>query len=311
MKHISIDWAQKYSVYCRDGRSPIRCSNPEGAENETGVPTAAILSPVLPIIMQHKNFQVLRAVIVRSHFAVPGCDTVSFYSWSLAVACFRKVGFCFTRLCVTHVTTIFDSPLSSVPPPSNINFWKLYLCQHVYHSVRLFRCLYSRSPTQYSFAGCEMNSLTQGPKVNTLVKSGELSTSWAKCWLLHCGAGGSVLAYHVGRSYRIAATVLWCFGVLHSSNGLTNVTVAHQKLRSPFAGLPALVILPAFGRAGGAGCTLNEVEVNRTIWITRFLFRTQKFQGSAVVSLYPLIIMICSHRPRWGLSHSLLEESCM
>jgi hypothetical protein len=26
----------------------------EGAENETGVPTAAILSPVLPIIMQQK-----------------------------------------------------------------------------------------------------------------------------------------------------------------------------------------------------------------------------------------------------------------
>jgi hypothetical protein len=67
----------------------------------------------------------LRAVIVRSHFAVLGCDTVSCYSWSSAVACVRKICFCFTRLCVIHVTTIFDSPLSSVPPPSNINFRKL------------------------------------------------------------------------------------------------------------------------------------------------------------------------------------------
>ena len=61
-----------------------------------------------------------------SHFAVLGCDTVSSYRRSLAVACVRKIGICFSRLCVIiHVTTIFDSPLSSVPPPSNVKFRKL------------------------------------------------------------------------------------------------------------------------------------------------------------------------------------------
>ena len=44
-------------------------------------------------------------------------------------------------------------------------------------SLALQMSLYPRSPTQYSFAGCELNSLTQGPTVNTLGKGGELSTS--------------------------------------------------------------------------------------------------------------------------------------
>lgn len=74
-----------------------------------------------------------------------------------------------------------------------------------------------------------------------------------------------MLAYHFGGSYATAAAVLWCLGVLQSWCGLTNGTVAHQKLLSPLAVLPPWAILPALGRAGGAGCTVSEVEVNSTI----------------------------------------------
>ena len=47
-----------------------------------------------------------------------------------------------------------------------------------------------------------------------------------------------MLADHFGGSDTTAAAFLWCLGVLRSSYGLTNGTVAHQQLRSPLAVLP-------------------------------------------------------------------------
>ena len=55
--------------------SSIRCTNPELPENETGLPTAVILSPVLPVIMEHKNFGGFPSSDC-SHCTVLGCDTV-------------------------------------------------------------------------------------------------------------------------------------------------------------------------------------------------------------------------------------------
>jgi hypothetical protein len=207
---------------------------------------------------------------------IVGCYTVVFLRRILAVVYFRKIGFRFGRCCVLmHVVTIFDSPLSSVPPLLT-KFRKLYLCQHVFLLHWPIRCIYSRSLTQYSFPGCELNSgaVTQGPTVNTVIKGGEFSTSWAildfytvvlrhsvgKSWWL---TAYDRLQYSRTYVHRVFQTIgqmeLWQTG-----NCAAHLPYSHRR------SLPALV------RARGTGLTLGEVEVNRIIWIVLCRFFTQK-----------------------------------
>jgi hypothetical protein len=96
-----------------------------------------------------------------------------------------------------------------------------------------------------------------------MVKGGGLSTRRAN--VVFCTVVLEAECWQITVTDRIRpAAVFWCLGALHSSNGLTNGTVAQQKLRSPFGLLPPYDILPAPGRAGGTGYTLSEVEVYRT-----------------------------------------------
>jgi hypothetical protein len=107
-----------------------------------------------------------------SHCAVPCCDTVSSCKRSLVVACVRKIGFCFTRLCYNTLDCHFRQSIA-FNYPSLQHISGSCICISTCTTQFGFSYLYSRSLTQYGFAGCELNSLTQGPTVNTVVKRGD------------------------------------------------------------------------------------------------------------------------------------------